>query len=241
MSIEKIEQRLLGCLSPDTTTSVKSLAQRLYVSESTARRYVNALAERGLVIRTHGGCMPSSTALDRNTPMYIRFSSEREDKKRIAEKAAGLIPPSATVFLDSSSTAFQMIPFLTGKQDITVITSGLKTAMALSECNMKTIILGGPVHSSNLSSNSALAIQMIAHYNADVFFFSCDGLSEEGEITDNSFEECLLRREFMKRSKTSVLLIDPTKRNRKCKYNLGTLEEIDCYVTVENGVATVIS
>ena len=123
------------------------------------------------------------------------------------------------------------------KSDITVITSGLKTAMALSECNIKTVILGGPVHSANLSSNSALAMQMIAHYNADVFFFSCDGLSAEGEITDNSFEECLLRREFMKRADKNVLLIDPTKRNKKFKYNLCTLEEIDCCVTVESGVA----
>jgi DeoR/GlpR family transcriptional regulator of sugar metabolism len=83
MSVDKIEQKLLSLLSPDTATSVRFLSERLYVSESTARRYINTLAERGLVIRTHGGCMPSGLALDSNTPMYIRFSSDQEEKTRL--------------------------------------------------------------------------------------------------------------------------------------------------------------
>ena len=240
MSIDKIERKLLSLLSPDTATSVKLLAQQLYVSESTARRYVNALAERGLVIRTHGGCLPSGAALDRNAPMYVRFSSEQEDKRRIAERAASLIPSTATVILDSSSTAFHMIPFLRTKQDLTVITSGLKTAAALCECNIKTVILGGPIHSSNMSANSALAIQLASNYNADFFFFSCDGLSEEGELTDNSFEECLLRRAFIKRAAKSVLLVDPSKRGKKFKYNLCSLEELDSCITVEDGDAVLL-
>ena len=237
MSVDKIEKKLLSCLSPDTATSVKTLAQRLYVSESTVRRYIHTLAERGLLIRTHGGCMPSAAALDRNTPMYIRFSSEQEDKKRIAERAASLIPSSATVFLDSSSTAFHLIPFLASRQDVTVVTSGLKTAMALAECNVRTVMLGGPVNSTNLSANTALAMQMIEHYNADLFFFSCDGLSEEGSLTDNSFEECLLRRAFMKNAKMKVALIDPTKRKKTLPYNLCKLSELDYCVTAANGEA----
>lgn len=240
MSIDKIEQRLLSLLSPDTATSVKFLAQSLYVSESTARRYINVLSERGLVIRTHGGCMPSGAALDRNTPMYIRFSSEQEDKRKIAERAANLIPQASTVILDSSSTAFHMIPFLRAKQDITVITSGLKTAAALCEYNIKTVILGGPVNLSNMSSNSALAIDLVSNYNADFLFFSCDGLSNDGWISDNSFEECLVRRAFMKRASKRILLIDPSKKGKKYKYNLCSIEEIDYCITAENGDAVVL-
>ena len=240
MSVDKIEQKLISLLSPGTPTSVKQLAQRLYVSESTARRYLNALAQKGLVIRTHGGCLPSSALLDQNTPMYIRFSSGHEEKDRIAQKAASLIPPLATVFLDSSSTAFHMIPYLSSKQDITVITSGLKTAAALSERNIKTVVLGGPVNPSNLSTNSALAMQLIGQYNADFFFFSCDGLSTEGELTDNSFDECLLRREFMKHAKVKALLIDSAKRGERFKYNLCLLDQIDFCITVENGEAVLL-
>ena len=52
MSVELNEQKLLSLLSPNRATSIKTLAQRLYVSEPTARRYVNSLAAEGRVIRT---------------------------------------------------------------------------------------------------------------------------------------------------------------------------------------------
>ena len=240
MSIEENEQKLLRLLSPNTSTSIRQIAQGLYVSEPTARRYVNALADRGLVIRTHGGCMPSSLVLDCNTPMSIRFSMGQEEKRRIAEHAATLIEPSTIVFLDSSSTVFQMVEFLKPTQNLTVVTSGLKAAVALTEMNIKTVSLGGFIHAQNLSANSAYAMQAIEQFHADCFFFSCDALSDEGEMSDNSYEECLLRRAFMRHAKRRVLLMDSTKRGRTCHYRLGMLDDVDCCISTEDGEIVVL-
>ena len=80
MSVELNEQKLLSLLSPNRATSIKTLAQRLYVSEPTARRYVNSLAAEGRVIRTHGGCMPSAASLDLNDPLSVRLAAEQEEK-----------------------------------------------------------------------------------------------------------------------------------------------------------------
>lgn len=240
MSIEENEQKLLSLLSPNATTTIRQIAQSLYVSEPTARRYVNTLAERGMVIRTHGGCMPSSLALDGNTPMPVRFSTGREEKRRIAERAAAMIEPSSLIFLDSSSTVFQMVEFLKPTQNLTVVTSGLKTAVALSEMNIRTVSLGGFIHAANLSANSAYAIQAIEQFYGDLFFFSCDALSDEGEMSDNSYEECLLRRAFMHRAKRCVLLADPSKRGKTCCYRLGSLADVDCCISTEDGETIVL-
>ena len=233
MSIELKEENLLSLLSPNVATPIRVIAKKLYVSEPTARRYVNALAKKGSVIRTHGGCMPNAVAFDRNTPMYIRFASENAIKKKIAERAAEFIPADATIFLDSSSTVFQILPFLRFKQNLIVVTSSIKTAMALSEMGIKTMCLGGFINNANLSMNSAFAMESVRQINADIFFFSCDALSKEGELTDNSYEECLLRKEFIKHSKKSVLLLDSTKLGKKCKYNLGTIKDVDCCISNE--------
>ena len=237
MSFDGMEKKLMELLSPHATTTIGEIAKSLYVSETTARRYVRQLAERGLVIRTHGGCMPSSAALDSNTPMRVRFSSEQEDKHKIASRAAQMIFSGATVFLDSSSTAFHLVPLLRPEQGLTIITSGLKTAMALAERNIKVICLGGAVNPANLSMNTAFAMQSAEQFNADLFFFSGDALSDEGEVSDNSYEECLLRRALMRRADVSVLLIDPTKRGRRCRYNLCRLSDVDHCITVEGDVA----
>ena len=225
------EERLLSALSQNGATSIREIASRLYVSEATARRYVNELARSGKVIRTHGGCIPSAAAFDNNTPMYVRFSSETEDKAKIAARAASLIEEGATVFLDSSSTAYRILPYIQKKQNVTVVTSGIKTAAAAASFNIRTVCLGGFIDSHNLSLNSALAISQIRQINGDIFFFSCDALSDEGELSDNSYEECILRREFIKYSKKSILLIDSTKLGKKCRYNLCSLRDLDGFIT----------
>ena len=65
-------------------------------------------------------------------------------------------------------------------------------------------------------------------------------LSDDGMIFDNSFEECLLRREFMKYDKTSVFMIDPTKRGQTCKYNLCTLDDVDSCITLSQNEAVML-
>ena len=125
------------------------------------------------------------------------------------------------------------MPFLSPEQNITVLTSGLKTAMALAERNVKVICPGGGIHPSNLSMNSSFAIQAVEQFNADVFFFSGDALSDDGEVSDNSYEECLLRRALMRRADKRILLIDPTKRGKRCRYNLCTLADVDLCITTD--------
>lgn len=227
MTIEYIERNVLPLLSSNKATSIKFIANKLYVSESTARRYLNELARAGLIIRTHGGCMPSAKGNDDNLPMYIRFSSENSIKNNIARKASEFINDGDTVFLDSSSTVFHLIPYLRSKNNLTIVTSGIKTAMSLAELNIKTMCLGGLINQSNLSTNSAYAINLIKQINADIFFFSCDAVNDSGIVSDNSFDECVIRKEFINNSKFKILLVDNSKFNKTCKYNLCTYNEID--------------
>ena len=71
------------------------------------------------------------------------------------------------------------------------------------------------------------AAATISRYNADIAFFSCRGLSDEGIPSDNSAEENDVRRAMMKQARTKILLCDKSKFGKVYLNNLCTKDEID--------------
>ncbi len=236
MHINEKEQELIDLLmSANTVLTVKNIAKQLYISEPTARRYLTSLANKGYVVRTHGGAMINyNTSLNKNVPLYLRISSLSEEKNKIAQSAAKLIRDGDVIFLDGSSSSFHLLPYLKNYHNLIVCTNSLKTAITLAEMNIHTIALGGDVNLSNLACNSQETCDMIKNFNADIMFFSCDALSENGELSDNNREASYLRKQFMHNSRVKVLLIDNTKLNKQCWHSLCSLNDIDyCFCDVE--------
>lgn len=234
MSLSEQEKNLMDLLADNTVVAISTIAKKLFVSESTARRYLTALAEKGLVIRTHGGVILNNMSEHKNMPLYLRLSSMKENKKQIAASAAELIRNGDVIFLDSSSTSFHMLPYLETFRDLLVITNSLKTAITLTEMKIQTIALGGRITSANFSCNSYETLEAVKNINADFFFFSCDALSDSGMLTDNSQAESVLRAQIMKFAKTNVLLIDHSKLHKTCWYNLCSFRDLDyCFCNVE--------
>ena len=229
MHVSEKEQELLNLLTQtNTVMTVKDIADNLFVSEPTARRYLTELANKGLVVRTHGGAMINyNVSLNKNIPLYLRITSMSEEKNLMAKKAVKLIKDGDFIFLDASSSSFHLLPYLRNFHDLTVCTNSLKTAITLAEMNIKTIHMGGEVNLSNLSCNSFDTIDMIKCFKADLLFFSCDALSIDGVVTDNTKEATYLRKVLLQNSSVKVLLIDSTKLNKTCNYTLCSLSDLD--------------
>ena len=233
MSMSSYVQSILDLLSSGNEVSVSAIAKHLYVSEPTVRRYLTSLEQDGLVLRTHGGAVLNNISDNRNSPLYLRLTRTKEEKKIIAAEAVKLIHNGDIIFLDASSTAFHLIPHLNQFSNLIVITNGLKTALALTEMNIQTIILGGTVNPTNFSCSDYETISSLRKVNVNYFFFSCDALTDDGVLTDNSREQCLFRIECMHSAKNNVLLIDSSKLNKKCWYNICSLQEVDyCFCDV---------
>jgi DeoR/GlpR family transcriptional regulator of sugar metabolism len=63
--------------------------------------------------------------------------------------------------------------------------------------------------------------------SADLFFFSSQGITEEGEITDVSEEETSLRRVMLSRAKRSIFLCDSSKIGIRRVFTLCTRHDVD--------------
>ena len=65
---------------------------------------------------------------------------------------------------------------------------------------------------------------------ADKLFFSSQGLSLSGEVSDHSEPETSLRRAMLERSRQSFCLMDDSKLGRECAFRLCGREEITRFI-----------
>ena len=89
--------------------------------------------------------------------------------------------------------SFRVIPFLLSKANITVVTNGVRALISLADFNINTISTGGRLVNSRLALVGDEAYKTIDSINANIAFFSCRGLSDDGYLTAISPEEDYVR------------------------------------------------
>lgn len=233
---------ILNILEKEGRVHLSVLAKRLFVSESTVRRYVSAMEKDGLLLRSHGKAMAINGSADGNASLLERASKALDVKRRLAKAAAEReLRPNGVIMLDASTTAMQLVPYVKKCEGVIVITTGVMTACKLTEINARFVLSGGASVNESYSLVGRSAIDTINLYNADVCFVSCHGVSHDGFATDTSAPENEVRLAIMQRSKRKVLLIDGSKLNQTFWHNLCPLEAFDavyCDVPLPKDIAS---
>lgn len=206
--------------------SVKELAARLFISEPTVRRDIGVLKKKELLLCTRGLVTLKTSSPDKRIPMFIRDLEHQEEKQQIARKAAALIKDGHVIMLDASTSAYCLLPYLSQFKNLFVITSGAKTAIALANMGIRTLCIGGEMALESFSYVGPDAERTLRDYNADIAFFSCRGLTEDGIATDNSILENSVRRIMMENSAQSWLLCDSSKVGNRYLHTLCRAEEL---------------
>lgn len=220
MNIER-EKQILEVLLKEKRVTVQQLAKLLFTSEPSIRRDLVSLEQQHLIKRIHGGAVLEETALSKNKiPFLIREYEQSSAKTLIAQKAIDLVSDNDVVFLDASTSCYYLIPFLASKQNLTVITNGVKTLAKLAEYDINTFSTGGALINSCLVLVGDEACRNIEAFNADIAFFSCRGVSEEGFLTDIAREENIVRKSMIQNSKKAYLLCATEKFGKKYYHNL---------------------
>ena len=228
------EKKILEIAIKEKSVMVKDLARRLYISEPSIRRDLSSLEKQRLLRRTHGGAVIDETAPSEiKIPFLIRELEKSDEKIKIARMATDLVTDDSVIFLDASTSAYSMIPFLIEKRNLIVITNGIKALTALSERNITCIGTGGSVINSGLAFYGEDALKTIEKYNADFCFFSCRGLSETGMLTDISQHENTVRYKMIEHSKNSYLLCTSDKFNKTYYHNLCSADDISGIIKAE--------
>ena len=219
-------REILGILTQSKSASVRMLARKLYVSEATVRRDLSALEKQGLVRRVFGGVVLIEGDRE-EIPFYARLAQGDEKQEGIALEAVERISNGDVLMLDASATVSRMIRHLKRFQRLTIITNSGITTSGLQELDAKIIITGGLMMRNSQGFVGSYTEAMVRNFNADLFFFSCGGLSADGRVSDLISEETSIRRVMMRHSRKRILLCDSSKFGRECCYNLCTVEDVD--------------
>ena len=229
MFFNERKEKIIDILKEKNHASVHYLANKLFVSEPTIRRDLVLLEKDNRIIRTFGGAVLNDMRLA-EIPFEMRASENLKAKETIALKAKEYIKNGQVIFLDASSTVFRLIPHLVNFSNLTVITNGPKASLALTEYNIKNFCTGGIMLNNSKAYVGTHAENAAANFNADVFFFSCRGISENGILTDSSMEECDLRRVMMKHSQKNIFLCTSNKIGKQYMYNLCEASDVDIII-----------
>lgn len=157
---------------------------------------------------------------------HRKFDERNDAKIDMAKQAVNYVNDYDVICLDASSGAYNLIPFLATKNHLTVITSGIKVLLKLGEYGIKAMSTGGELLPSCQSLVGEDAYRTIECYNANICFFSCCGLSDEGFLTDISDRENHVRKRMISHCEESYLLCAGNKFGKKYFHNLCTVDDI---------------
>jgi len=226
------EREIVSMLkNTDGFMTIKELCKKLYASESSIRRDLKSLENKGILKKTYGGA-----ELITNYSMVIAFNKRAHHntaaKKIIAKKAASLIKNGDIIFLDQSSSVFYLANVLSVAADLTVVTNNIEIINLLSATNIKVISSGGCLSRENrtcLVGNDA--IRVFENIYADICFFSAKSLSDGGTISDCTQEEVEIRRAMYENARKKVFLCDSEKFGTRSPYKQCELRDTDYLIS----------
>jgi len=206
------------------------LAIQLGVAVQTVRRDLRKLCDAGLLERVHGGAVLSSGV--RNVGYDDRRSLNRGAKARIGEKAASLIPNSASLFLNIGTTTEAVARELSDHRDLMVVTNNLNVATILSAMpSCKVVVAGGNLRQSDGGLVGDLAALAIERFKVDIAVIGCSAIDPSGDLLDFDPEEVRVSQQILSSSRSTMVVADQTKFTRSAPVRIGTLAAVDRLVT----------
>jgi DeoR/GlpR family transcriptional regulator of sugar metabolism len=206
-----------------------SLCTEINVSEDTIRRDLQELAEEGKVIKVHGGALSHSFN-------HVYFPTNgvysQSNKRKIAQKAIGLIDNGMFVLTSGGTTIIEMARLLPPQLKATFISGSIPAILEyMHHPNIEVILIGDKISKNSKITIGTEAIAKIKQMKADICFLGTNAIDAEHGITDNDWDVVQLKKAMIESSKKVVCLTIAEKMNSVQPIRVCHLKEIDTLIT----------
>ena len=227
---------ILAYLKRKKHCTLKELMTEFDVSSATIHRDVALLARRDAVERVRGGLVYNE-APDSNgnsAAFQERVVANRREKIAAAKKALALIEEGDIVFLDSSTTIYELALLLAHAEfdHLTIITNAVAVMNLFRKFppHWSMIALGGNYDPQLNSILGDAAIEQLSRFNLTKTFVSCFGVDDKNATTNHERQAGILKRVLAAADKR-YLLVDKTKIGRKGIYLISPRGGFDAIFT----------
>lgn len=220
---------LLERLASEGRIVAKDVASELGISEDSIRRDLRELAAAGLCQRVYGGALPVSPAL---ADLETRTNVQPDSKRRVADRAARLIPAHSTAILDGGTTALAVARALPRDLDATIVTHSPTIASALVDHpTVEVHVIGGRIFKHSAVACGAAAVEAAAGLNADVFLMGVTGAHATAGLTTGDADEAAMKRALSRRAADTYVLASAEKIGAASRFVVLGLGDVAGIVT----------
>lgn len=224
------QNKILELVSARQYCTVDFLSKNLFVAPITIRRDLAALEAEGRLKRCYGGASIPEFQ-NREVPFDLRDRTNHAVKAELGKRAAALLKEGDTIFMDASSTVRHIIDYIYPEQNLTVITNSMKAMEKLRERHIRCYLTGGMLLENSFALIGNIAERTVSELYADVLFFSTQGITQDGIITDYSEAETRLRCLMMKHAKRKIYVFDSSKLGNSFMFKVCEASDVDEVVT----------
>lgn len=227
-------KRIYEYLKQHQTCSFAELMARFNISSATVHRYADELSKRDAVTRVRGGLIFNKAEAPReDTSAYLdRVVTNRKEKIAAARKALTAIEEGDIVFLDSSTTVYELALLLREAKlsHLTIVTNAVAIIQNFRKFPSHYVLigLGGSYDPSLNSMLGSETTEQLSHMNITKAFVSAFGIDDKA-VTTNHERQAELLRLVLDAADRRYLVADYSKFGRTGLYRIsarGTFNEI---------------
>jgi DeoR/GlpR family transcriptional regulator of sugar metabolism len=210
--VDSRRKKIIAILQKTGDIRVMDIASHLKVSEITVRRDLQYLEDMKVIDRYYGGArVRQETQKERRSEIALK-------RDQIARLAASLVEDKDTIFINTSSTALEMIKYIDAK-DVTVITNNANAILEQKSHSVKVILTGGELYNIKGTLVGEFAKNNLLRVNAKKAFLGCAGLSLENGMTTEILNEVDLNQAMLQHvTGRAFIMCDHTKLGKSSSF-----------------------
>jgi len=224
--------RIREILSRERTVSASDLIRDLRVTAATVRRDLAVLEKEGVLVRSHGGAV-SRTSSTNFQPSYEALGrSNRAEKQAIAREAERLILDGETIFLEGSTTVYELARRLLHRNRLTVITNSPPIVDEFQRSQHVSVIsTGGELQKDVFYLSGVWAQRALSEIRVDKAVLGVSAIDPQYGISTASQAEAQIKKMILKSARVSIALADHSKFGNQGFAYVGPTTDIDILVT----------
>lgn len=233
MKTEERQQKIMSRLQAmQREWRVDELAASFNVSPLTIRRDLGCLVEKGVIVRTHGGCI-AVTRLQ-NSIYQKQVAIHFELKQAIGQEAVREVKTGDVLLINDGSTTFHLASCLGQCGPITVYTNSIAMIGEFNRfSNVRLYILGGEYHLDLFYLGGSLMQRMLETIDADTVFLGTDAIDSHGRCLVKDQDMARTAQMMLRCARRKILLADNTKAGAVSRVVYGKLSDFDLWITTD--------